>query len=263
VAIPDAGSLLARLPLFRKMRRSQREALKLSELASHLSALADGERRAVTLAGDSVLLCSEDEAEQRWFLGTLLADEAKHFLTLRRYLKTQLNRDTEAHPALAQVFAELALERDFALNLLVGQVVLEGAAASLLTSLLITIREPLLQNLLRRISRDEARHMKFAHAVNRTPADKLPPARRRRMEEVLFEAAWAAAASLFAEPTWREFEIDRTDARQATVEGLRERGVIHFYTRVVGRHLAQRGFPADHLARTVERHLEHRLLEMM
>jgi hypothetical protein len=79
------------------------------------------------------------------------------------------------------------------------------------------------------------------------------------MEEILFEAAYAAVASLIAEKTWTEFDLDRTDARQQTVDALRERGVMHFYTRVVVRQLSNLGFPATRLQRTFEKHLEERL----
>src|SRR5262249_27649482 len=132
---------------------------------------------------------------------------------------------------------------------------------SLLASLLIRMPEPLLRNLLQRISRDEARHMKFAYAVSGLEPEELSPARRRRMEEILFEAAWAAAASLVAVPTWEEFGLDVTEARSVTGGALGERGIFSYYPRVVARQLARRGFPADNLGRVIERHLEARLRE--
>jgi hypothetical protein len=79
------------------------------------------------------------------------------------------------------------------------------------------------------------------------------------MEEILFEAAWAATASLVAEPTWDELALDRTQARRVTVDALRERGVLQFYSRVVVRQLGQLGFTRDGLGARLERQLENRL----
>jgi len=258
--ISDASSLLSRLPQFRRMSGPQREALKRSELASHLGTLAFGEGRAVTLAGDTVILSNPEDGLARWFLGTLLADEAKHFLVLRQYVDEVLQRRVYPHAPLEGVFQQLAAEKDYALNLLVGQVVLEGAAASLLSSLLLGTREPLLRELLKRIGRDEARHMRFAHLAF-VHSEDLTPARRRRMEEILFEAAYAALASLVSERSWEEFDLPRARARAVTLEALRQRGVLTYYARVLARQLAQRGFPAEELGHTLETRLLQRLKE--
>lgn len=257
--MPDALSLLARLPAFRAMTPDERAVLKRSEFASHLSALADGEKRATRLAAETALLADPDDADGQTFLGTLLADEAKHFAVLRRFVEEKLGHPVTPHPWLGRVFDALSAEHDYALNLLVGQVVLEGAAASLLNSLLVATRPSLLRELLRRISRDEARHMRYAYVVSALRSEHLSRSRRHRMEELLFASACAAAASLVAEPTWEELNLPRAEARETTVDALKARGVFNWYTRVVTRQLDRLGFPGDGFTRTVERHLEERL----
>lgn len=259
VAVPDGASLLASSPLLQKMSPEQRRRAKQREMASHLGALTDGEKRAVGLAAETVLLTPDDEPEQRWFLGTLLADESKHQLVLRRFLDEKLHWTVHPYAVLDRLFAELTRERDFALNLLAGQVVLEGAAAALLNGLLVGVKQPLLREILRNIGRDEARHIRFAHTVVSSATKDLDDVRRRRMEEILFEAAYASVASLVAEDAWDDLGLDRRAARQSTVDVLRDRGVISFFTRVVVRQLGLRGFPADELGATLSRHLEARL----
>ncbi len=258
VSIPEGASVLARSDVVRAMSTSERARLRQREMASHLAALANGERKAVNLAAETVLLCPEEEVEQRWFLGTLLADESKHDLALHRFLSEKLAWTVRPHPVLDALFATLTEERDYELNLLAGQVVLEGAAASLLNGLLLGVDQPLLRELLRNIGRDEARHIRFAHAVS-APLAEMSPARRRRMEEVLFEAAHAAVVSLVPDDAWEELGLDRGLARAASVDALRERGVLAFFTKVLARELGGRGFPADDLRASLERHLEARL----
>lgn len=258
VGVPETSSVLGDASELRRMTAAERAHARQREMASHLAALANGERHAVDLAAETVLLCPDDAPDRRWFLGTLLADEAKHHLVLDRFLGEKLGWQVQPHPVLEEVFATLSRERDFELNLLAGQVVLEGAAAGLLNGMLLTVGQPLLRELLRHIGRDEARHIRFAHAVS-TPVAGLSTARRKRMEEILFEAAHAAVASLVPSDTWDELGLDRAAARTAAVDALRARGVLAFFMRIVVRELGVRGFPADDLGASLERHLEARL----
>jgi hypothetical protein len=258
VGVPEKASILAGTPALRSMTASESAHARQREMASHLAALTIGESKAVGLAAETVLLCPEGAAEQRWFLGTLLADEAKHELGLRRFVEGKLGWRVRPHLELDAVFAELSRERDYELNLLAGQVVLEGAAATLLNGMLLGVEQPLLRELLRNVARDEARHIRFAHLVS-TPIADVAPVRRRRMEEVLFEAAHAAVASLVPADTWDELGLDPAAARAASVDSLRARGVLAFFTKIVARELGLRGFPADDLGATLERNLEARL----
>jgi hypothetical protein len=258
--LPDQASFVAQAPAFRKMSKQQRARIKRLEMTSHLSQLAYGEHKATILAGETATLSPEQGNEELWFLGTLMADEGKHFEVLNRYLKSKLGQ-TPYPPdsSLRQVFQVLTAERDYELNLYVGQVLLEGAAASLLASLLLSIREPLLRELLRKITLDEARHMKFADLISRRRPGVPTPARRRRMEEILFEGAVAGASSLMSSRAWKDQGLSPRMAREVTVGALKERGVLLFYTRILGRQLEQRGFPADGLRRRLETRLEDRL----
>jgi hypothetical protein len=256
ISVPHRVSLVS--PLLTRMTEEERAHARQLEVASHLGALADGERKAVALAAETVLLCPEARADVRWFLGTLLADEAKHDLVLHRFLTEKLRWKTPPHPALDRLFDALSREHDFDLNLLAGQVVLEGAAATLLNGMLLGVDQPLLREILRHIGRDEARHIRFAHTVCAPPSE-LAPARRKRMEEVLFDAAHAALESLVPEDTWETLGLDRKAARVASVDALREHGIIAFFTKIVVRELTERGFGGEALRDALERHLEARL----
>jgi hypothetical protein len=257
--VPDTAALSASLPAYRRLGKAQRAWLKRRELASHLSCLAYGEQRAAVLAAETALIEPNQDPTATWFLATLMADESKHFAVLDRYLSKKAEASYAPTPALEKVFAALTRARDFELNLFVGQVVLEGTAASLLSSLLLGVKEPLLREMLRRILRDEARHMKFAQLFSGSMHAKIDPRRRRAMEEILFEAAVAGASCLLPLPVWDELDLDRRKCIPAAVGELKRRGVIRFYTHVVGRRLARRGFPAAKLEQMLERMLEGRL----
>jgi hypothetical protein len=257
--IPDALCLVSRVPAFRRLSAAQRESFKQREMASHLSRLSYGEQRAAALAAETLVLCPEERKPEGWFIGTLVADETKHAVALERYLHDKLRHAYPPHAALVEVFAGLSRTRDYDLNLFVGQVVLEGSAASLLTSLMVSLEEPLLRNMLRRIMRDEARHMRFAELVATASGKVFRGAQKRRMEELIFEAAYAGAACLIPTDVWDELSLPRASCLRATVDALKQRGVIRFYSKTVTRQLRRRGFPSERLEQLFDRHLEERL----
>ena len=257
--VPEAVCLSTQLDAYRSMSPAQRTQLRRREMASHLSSLAFGEQRATTLAAETALVCPWPGGADTWFLGTVMADEGKHAAVLQRYLAQKLGGALAPAPSLGHVFEELSARRDYGLNLLVGQVVLEGAAASLLTSLLVGLKEPLLRALLRRVMIDEARHMGYAHLVGTPTFDAASATQRRAMEALLFEATYAGAASLLPEPAWAEAGLDPATCRRAAVAELERRGVLRFYTGVMVRQLRRRGFDSDTLAARLDRQLQERL----
>lgn len=259
VEVPDRASLSSPLRDFKALSRDQQSWLKRCEMASHLSNLAFGEGRAATLAAETTLLCPEPDGSDTWFLGTLMADESKHQAVLSRYLREKLQIAYAPHPVLKEVFSELTHARDYGLNLFVGQVVLEGSAASLLTSLLMGMDEPLLKSILQRVMRDEARHMKFAWLAGVPSLKEMSVNRRRRMENLLFEAAVAGAASLLPLRAWEDSGLDTRSCVPAAVDELIRRGIVRFYTRVMTAQLRRRGFPSERLEGKLDRLLESRL----
>lgn len=257
--IPDALCLASRLPAFQRLSARQRESFKQREMTSHLSRLSYGEQRAAALAAETLVMCPEERKEESWFIGTLVADETKHAAALDRYLQDKLGHAYPPHAALVEVFAGLSRAQDYDLNLFVGQVVLEGSAASLITSLMVSLQEPLLRSMLRRIMRDEARHMRFAELVATAGGKRFRGAQKRRMEELLFEAAYAGAACLIPTDVWDELALPRAACLRATVDELKQRGVIRFYSKTVTHQLRRRGFPSERLEQLLDRHLEERL----
>ncbi len=258
--LPDRSSLVSHFDVFPRLSRADRQAAKCLEMASHLSSLADGEQRAAELAAATSLLDPPTQAHL-WFLSTLMADEAKHYAVLVHYLHEKVRMSFTPAPALSVVFAELRAAASFELNTIAGQLVLEATASALLAALLTAVREPLLHSLLRKIMRDEARHMTFARSLSfdgDSPRDRQLLT-RRQARDLLFEAAYAGAASLLALEAWEHVGIPPRQSRPQAVETLKAKGVLDFYRRVVIEQLARQGYRTDTLAQQLEKGLEQRL----
>ncbi len=257
--LEDAGCVVSGLSVFPRLSKPQRRAAKRHEVISHLSSLADGEERAAVLAAETALIppAGEDAPgpAQTWFLAGLMADEAKHHAVLMHYLEHKVHRVYPPAPALAQAFSALHALHSFELNIIAGQLVLEATASALLTGMLLKIREPLLRTLLRLIMRDEARHMAFAYTI--TLPRRVSIAGETR--DILFEAAYAGAESLLGAPVWEALDLPLRRARREAARTLRERGVLLFFTRVIGETLRRRGYDTTELERLIEGDLEKRL----
>ncbi len=256
VELPDRSCLVSHFSRYRAMTAAQRQEAKCAEMAAHLSSLADGEERAARLAAATAQL--GPPPDHVWFLASLMADEAKHYAALVHYLQTKLRLSYQPTPVLSRVFQALEEQRSFELNVVAGQLVLEATASALLASLLTTVHEPLLHLLLRRIMRDEARHMTYARGL--APSVREPRVlQTHAARDLLFEAAFAGASSLMAVRAWEEIGLSAKEARHEAVEVLDQRGFLAFYEKVIVEQLARQGYDADTLRATLGRRLERRL----
>jgi len=256
----NGRSFLQELPEFRRLSEKQRDELLLKETVYHLSNLLGGEHKAVLLTAQIITECPADRPDWAYFSGSILADERNHALALSKYLLEKAGVCYLPHPKLKEVLAVLESEGSYEVKLLVGQVALEWTASALLASLLSRESEPLLKAILRRILQDEGRHLAFNHIVfSEAGAARHDGADKRRLEDLLFEAIVACVSSLFAVPVWREYGFSPESCREHALGAIHDRGVIHFYSRVLPIELNRCGFRSDRLTRLLEKELLGRL----
>ncbi len=164
---------------FRAMSASQRHSFVFRETCFHLSNLLVGERSGEHLVAQVLVLTAKERPAHREFLALMAQEEAKHFLALQRYLSQKAGvlypPSWKLQSALHAVEACASPE----MKVLVGQVVFEWNAASLLATLVTKAREPLLAAVLRVNLRDEARHLAYSQEL-REPLAKVPTRRLRR-----------------------------------------------------------------------------------
>lgn len=259
--IPTESFLAQDMPRFRRMSARQKRALVFREACFHLSNLLAGERSGEKMGAQILVATAEENPGHREFLALLVQEEAKHFLSLRRYLADKAQALYPPDPALARVLAQLEVHSDPSLKLLVGQVVLEGTAATLLASLLLRAKEPLVAAILRYNLRDEARHVAFSYLVLEPRARSFPARLAREMEDMIYESIAGCVTSLLAVPVWREAGLAVRPARRAAVARLKEMGVLDRYARHVPAQLERRGFPTARLSRLLAGGLERGLAQ--
>src|SRR5205814_485616 len=192
---PEESFFAAGLRPFRAMNTSQRRAFVFRETCFHLSNLLVGERSGEQLVAQVLVLTARDQPWHREFLAVMAQEEAKHFLALQRYLSEKAG---VLYPACRQLRSALSAVENCAspeVKLLVGQVVFEWTAASLVATLLTKSREPLLAAVLRVNLKDEARHLAYSQELREPLAQALAGRVPREMEDLVFESVRASVAA--------------------------------------------------------------------
>lgn len=257
---PDESFFAGGLRPFRAMSVGQRRAFVFRETCFHLSNLLAGERSGEHLIAQVMVLTAKERPAHREFLAVMAQEEAKHFLALQRYLSEKAG---VIYPPCLPLRSALQAIEDCAspeVKLLVGQVVFEWTAASLVATLLTKAREPLLAAVLRVNLKDEARHLAYSHELRGPLSKILSGGVVPEMEDLVFESVRASVAALLAEPVWGELDLPARRMRRHALERLERLGVLHRYRTLVPDQLERCGFPAARLRRRLGRGLVRGLI---
>jgi hypothetical protein len=246
---------------FRAMALGQRRDFVFRETCYHLSNLLAGERSGEHLVAQVLVATAKERPEDREFLALMAQEEAKHYLSLQRYLSEKAG---VIYPPCARLRGVLAAVEECAspeVKLLVGQIVLEWTAASLISTLLLKSREPLLTAILRVNLKDEARHLAYSHELREPLARIFEKRVASEMEDLVFESVRASVAALLAEPVWAELGLEGRRMRRHGLERLERLGVLARYREVVPQQLERCGFPIARLKRRLGQGLVKGLID--
>ena len=254
-SFPSESFFAGGLRAFRSMSAPQRRTFVFREICFHLANLLAGERSGEHLTAQVLVMTARERPGHREFLALMVQEEAKHYLALERYLSEKAGVLYPAcrtlRLALEAVESCLAAE----VKILIGQVVFEWTAASLISNLLVKSREPLLAAILRVNLKDEARHLAYSYEL-RGPLRKVLAGRvSPEMEDLVFECVRASVAALLAEPVWNELGLPPRKMRRHALERLERLGVLDRYRKQVPQQLETCGFPVHKLTRRLGRGL--------
>jgi hypothetical protein len=248
-SFPEESFFATGLRPFRAMSHAQRRAFVFRETCFHLSNLLAGERSGEQLVAQVLVLTARERPGHREFLALMAQEEAKHFLALQRYLS---EKASVLYPPCRRLHRALEAVEDCAspeVKLLVGQVVFEWTAASLVSTLLVKAREPLLSAILRVNLKDEARHLAYSYELREPLAKVLSGGVGKEMEDLVYECVRASVSALLAEPVWGELGLEGRKMRRHGLERLERLGILDRYRKLVPQQLERCGFPVARLTR--------------
>lgn len=256
----EVPSLLENLPEYRKLSLKQKKELKFKEEVYHLSNLLAGEHEAVFIAAQVLVDSPQDIPDWTHAISTVLFDETKHFNMLKRYLKDKIGLYYAPHPQIQKILTALIKESSPEIKMFVSQVVLEWTATSLLASLLCKKPEPLLGEIIKIILKDEGRHLAFNRLAFAELYTRDLSGLEKNMEDMMFEAIVCCISSFFAIPVWQEYGFSKSSCRQYALESLKERGVMHFYSKLLPIELRRCHLHSERLIEFLEKDLAKRII---
>jgi hypothetical protein len=187
-----------------------------------LSNFLHGEQGALMVA--SQLVNAVPHMDGKFYAATQTLDEARHVEVFARYI-AQLDRVYPIAPALKQLLDRVLSIDGWMMKCVGMQVVVEGLALYTFRDMRETTEEPLLEQLLTYVSRDEARHTAFGIKYLSAVVPTLGDAERAELEDFAFEAArmlidsrrGATLNDAFLQ-MWRDAGIDPADVGKALAE---------------------------------------------
>jgi tRNA isopentenyl-2-thiomethyl-A-37 hydroxylase MiaE len=258
--VPEEACLIREVGDYRRMSAQQQKAYRKKEAVWALSNLAFGEQRGAWISAQVIVDSAEERPELTHFLGVLVAEEARHYDALHRYSVEKIQAGYAPHPAMRSIFEALRGHWSWELKLMVGQVLFEPTSCAMLCSLHSRVDEPLLTEIIRRIMRDEARHLAFSYSIAESLGSRLEAKRIGEIEDMLFESVVACAAGFLPEAAWAEEGFSSKECRESAVQSLVDRRVLDFFTRTLPEQLARRGFTSGRLEKRLREGLVKELL---
>jgi hypothetical protein len=180
---PEA-SMLAQICKLMGRDEATQKAAAFDEVGHLLSQLLHGEQAALQICGQLTNVC--DKMDEKWYAASQVADEARHVEALSKFLQRKVGTIYPINPTLKVLLDEL-LQADTARKKTLGmQTLFEGMAVGIFDLLRRETRNALLEEMIRRVEQDEARHAAFGVLTMRRAVREAEPAEKDEMEEWAF-----------------------------------------------------------------------------
>jgi hypothetical protein len=179
---------IGQLHVWQETPDEKKQAIAKKLNAFMLSQFLHGEQGALMVAAQ--LVNAVPHMDGKFYASTQTLDEARHVEVFARYVQ-KLDRIYPIDPTLKGIVDETLATDSWPKKLVGMQIVLEGLALASFRNMRRTTREPLLAELLRRVSHDEARHTAYGIQYLRRVLPTLPEAEILELEDFAFEATRA------------------------------------------------------------------------
>ena len=184
--LPDEFIPTSGLRVWRKLSKKEKATQRHALLSWLLSQFLHGEQGALFAA------CQITEAvpwlDAKLLGSTQVVDEGRHVEVFHRYLSTKLERVYEINDNLYVIVDAVMSDARWDVKFLGMQIMIEGLALGSFSTIRHATKEPLLQDLLKYVITDEARHVHYGVlALKEFFSSELSERERRDREDWAFE----------------------------------------------------------------------------
>jgi hypothetical protein len=202
--LPESFLPFAELETYKRLGRREKQTQVLALLSWMLSQFLHGEQGALYAAAQ--VTAAVPWLDGKLYGSTQVVDEGRHVEVFHRYLTGKLEKLYSIDDNLYVIVDALMTDGRWDVKFLGMQILIEGLALGAFGTIRRLTREPLLQDVLRYVITDEARHVHFGVvALEEHYARVLPERDRREREEWAFEVAILLRNRFLAHEFYDEF----------------------------------------------------------
>jgi hypothetical protein len=171
-------------------------AVVREELEWGISQLLHGEQAALQLCAQLVN-CVPD-ADTKLFAGQQVVDECRHVEVFAKLLSRKFGTIHPIAPNVKFLLDEMLATNDWHQKTIGMQILFEGVAMAIITDIGVRTTNPLVQEVMRAVSRDEARHAAFGVLALREELDRVSPEKHAQLEDWTWMCLEVVANGLLA-----------------------------------------------------------------
>jgi hypothetical protein len=150
--------------------------------------------------------------DAKYYAATQVMDEARHVEVFSRYLDTKLSGHYQMNGHLGLLLDDIVADSRWDMTYLGMQIMVEGLALAAFGFMAQTSKEPLLQQLLRYVMADEARHVAFGVLSLQEIYSQMTTAEIRERQEFAFEAAIRMRDRMQGQEVWDRMGVPLAQA---------------------------------------------------
>ncbi len=215
-----------------ELPRERKAEFMRHDLAWSLSQFLHGEQGALLVA--SQLTSCAPSYNAKLYAASQTFDEARHVEVFNRYLQTKVGFSYPVNSGLKDLLDKILTDPRWDLKFIGMQIILEGLALAAFHTARADTDDPVLDELLYLVIRDEARHVTFGVNYLEEFVQTLSPAEREERAQFAYEACIVSRDRLIATDVFRYFGWDVDDARAALVaRGLNDDFLNMLYQRII------------------------------
>jgi len=197
-----------------------------------LSQFLHGEQGALLCT--SQLVCEVPDVDAKFYGATQVMDEARHVEVFARYANEKLGGTYPINGHLQALLDDILSDSRWDMTYLGMQIMVEGLALASFGYMRMLTEEPLLNELLKMVMSDEARHVAFGVLSLKDVYAELSDAELFERQQFAFEAAVRMRDRLLAQEVYERMGVDVRAAVTASIgDPMREQYQAMLFAKIV------------------------------
>ena len=214
--VPAAFNPFAEYGPFKRLAAKDVVHLRHATIAWQLSQFLHGEQGALITA--SQLVGAVPWSEAKLYAASQTMDEARHVEVFSRYLRQKLEWEWPINPNLKRLLDLILMDSRWDLKYLGMQILVEGLAMAAFANLYQMADEPLLEELIHYVMRDEARHVAFGVLSLQGYYREISAGELKEREDFVIESCLLMRDRLVGDEVAEVVGFDRGEVREVILE---------------------------------------------